>query len=41
MESDLQLKIAHIKAAASIEVARINAKADDGAAAEAREVSGE
>lgn len=40
-ETDLQLKKAHIMAAASIEVARINAKADDGAQAEAREVSGE
>lgn len=40
-ETDLELKKAHIQAAASIEVARINAKADDGAAAEAREASGE
>jgi len=40
-ETDMQLKKAHIMAAASIEVARINAKADDGAEAEAREASGE
>lgn len=40
-EADLQLKKAHIAAAASIEVARINAKADDGKEAEAREASGE
>lgn len=40
-ETDMQLKKAHIMAAASIEVARINAKADDGTAAEAREASGE
>lgn len=40
-ETDWRLKVAHINAAASIEVARINAKADDGAEAEAREASGE
>lgn len=40
-ETDMQLKKAHIMAAASIEVARIGAKADDGAQAEAREASGE
>lgn len=41
MEGDIQIQKAHIAAAASIEVARINAKADDGAEAEAREASGE
>ena len=40
-ETDTELKKTHIMAAASIEVARINAKADDGAEAEAREASGE
>lgn len=40
-ETDLQLKIAHIKAAASIEVARITAKYSDGGEAETREASGE
>lgn len=41
MEGQIEIQKAHIMAAASIEVARINAKADDGAEAEAREASGE
>lgn len=41
MEGQIEIQKAHIMAAASIEVARINAKSDDGAAAEAREASGE
>ena len=41
MEGDIRLKIAHIQAAASIEVARISAKIDAGDEAEAREASGE
>jgi hypothetical protein len=41
LKGQIELQKAHIQAASSIEVARINAKADDGAAAEAREASGE
>jgi hypothetical protein len=40
-EGQIELQKAHIQAAAQIEVARITAKADDGAEAEAREASGE
>jgi hypothetical protein len=40
-ETDRALRIAHIDAASRIEVARITAKASDGAKAEAREESGE
>jgi len=41
LEGMIKLRTAHIGAAASIEVARINKAADDGADAEAREASGE
>ena len=40
-ETDMRLRIAHIDAAAKIEVARITAKYDKGDEAEAREASGE
>lgn len=41
MQERIEIEKAHIQAAASIEVARINAAADDGAAAEQREVAAE
>lgn len=37
----IEIRLAHIKAASAVEVARITAKASDGAEAEAREASGE